>query len=67
MISHRISLEDMPAAYAAFDTRKSGVDKIIVDTKFSQQFGKHGPRIPVLTKVSNWDSPEAMKTSIATN
>ncbi|KAH6915977.1 R,R-butanediol dehydrogenase [Coprinopsis sp. MPI-PUGE-AT-0042] len=67
MVSHRISLEDMPAAYAAFDARKSGVDKIIVDTKFSQQFGKHGPRVPALTKVSDWESAEAKKTSIATN
>jgi len=67
IISHRIPLEDMPAAYAAFDARKHGVDKIIVETKFTKQYGKQGPNVPPLTRVADWGSAEAKRTSIATN
>lgn len=51
VVTHRVSLEDMPQLYAAFDKRVDGLEKVIVDTRFSEEFGKRGQGCPPLTKV----------------
>ena len=37
MITHRTPLEDMPKLYAAFDKRLDGVEKVFVETRFSDK------------------------------
>lgn len=48
----------MPALYAAFDKRIAGVEKVIVDTKFSESEGVRGKGCPPLTRVSDWESSQ---------
>ncbi|KAI0067738.1 GroES-like protein [Artomyces pyxidatus] len=52
MISHRVPLEDMAKLYAAFDQRQSGVEKVFVETKFSNP---PSPGCPKTTRVDDWE------------
>jgi threonine dehydrogenase-like Zn-dependent dehydrogenase len=54
IISHRVPLEELPALYAAFDKRLNGVEKVIVDTKFTKPLGNRGNTLPPLTRVNEW-------------
>jgi hypothetical protein len=54
VLTHRVPLEDMPALYKAFDERVPGLEKVIVDTKFSEEFGKRGKGCPPLSRVEDW-------------
>jgi len=54
VVTHRVPLEDMPALYAAFDKRVDGLEKVIVDTKFTGKFGRRGKGCPPLTRVEEW-------------
>ncbi|TEB26400.1 GroES-like protein [Coprinellus micaceus] len=58
VVTHRVPLEDMPALYAAFDKRTAGVEKVIVDTKFSESEGVRGKGCPPLTRVGDWESAQ---------
>ncbi|TBU48185.1 GroES-like protein [Dichomitus squalens] len=51
MISHRVPLEDFPKLYEAFDKREGGVEKVFVETKFSNP---PMPGCPTTTRVSEW-------------
>ena len=53
MISHRVDIEDFPKLYAAFDKRDGGVEKVFVQTKFSNP---PSPGCPTLSKVEEWSS-----------
>ncbi|KAM6499445.1 GroES-like protein [Amanita muscaria] len=35
MITHRFALEDLPKVYKLFDERKAGIEKVFIQTKFS--------------------------------
>ncbi|EFI27350.1 R,R-butanediol dehydrogenase [Coprinopsis cinerea okayama7 len=66
IISHRVGLEDLPALYAAFDARTAGVEKVVVDTKFTKALGRRSDNVPPLTRVQDWkNDPE--KSSISVN
>lgn len=52
MISHRVSIEEFPELYQAFDKRIAGVEKVFVETKFSN---KPSVGCPNLSKVSEWE------------
>ena len=47
MLTHRIDIEDMEEAYKRFDAREKGIQKIYVQTKFSQP---PAPGAPQLTR-----------------
>ncbi|KAI0756623.1 GroES-like protein [Daedaleopsis nitida] len=51
MISHRVAIEDFPKLYAAFDKRVGGVEKVFVQTKFSNP---PSPGCPTLSRVDDW-------------
>ena len=51
MISHRVDITDFPALYGAFDKRIDGVEKVFVQTKFSNPPSKGCPGV---SKVADW-------------
>ncbi|TFK68936.1 GroES-like protein [Pluteus cervinus] len=51
MITHRVPLEDMGRLYGAFDKRTDGVEKVFVQTQFSDSPGE---KCPALTRVKDW-------------
>ncbi|KAI8981287.1 GroES-like protein [Trametes punicea] len=51
MITHRVDLEEMPKLYQAFDKRVGGVEKVFVQTKFSNP---PSPGCPTLSRVDDW-------------
>lgn len=51
MITHRVDIEEFPKLYAAFDKRVGGVEKVFVQTKFSNA---PSPGCPTLSKVDEW-------------
>jgi hypothetical protein len=51
MISHRVPIEDFPELYQAFDMRKAGVEKVFVETQFSNP---PAPGCPKMSRVSEW-------------
>ncbi|WWC92471.1 uncharacterized protein L201_007429 [Kwoniella dendrophila CBS 6074] len=51
LVSHRVSIEDFPKLYEKFDKRFAGVEKVFVQTKFSEPPSKGFPQ---LTKVDDW-------------
>jgi len=51
VVTHRVPLEDMAELYVAFDKRPPGVEKVFVETKFSNP---PSPGYPKLTRVSEW-------------
>lgn len=53
MITHRVPVEDFPKLYEAFDKREGGVEKVFVETKFSNP---PSPGCPTTTRVSEWAS-----------
>ncbi|KAJ2936083.1 hypothetical protein H1R20_g1012, partial [Candolleomyces eurysporus] len=59
VLTHRLPLEDMPAPYKAFDERVPGLEKVIADTKFSEEFGKRGKGCPPLSRVGDWKTDTA--------
>lgn len=67
VVTHRVPLEDMPALYAAFDKRIAGVEKVIVDTKFTATEGVRGKGCPPLSRVSEWESSQAAKAQSKAN
>lgn len=64
VVTHRVPLEDMPQLYAAFDKRVDGLEKVIVDTKFTEQYGKRGKACPPLTRVDSIGSTASKPQSI---
>mgnify|MGYP001240465450 CR=1 FL=1 len=62
IVTHRVDLEDFPALYRVFDKRVPGLEKVIVDTKFSKEFGRRGSKCPQLTRIEDIefveDSPD---------
>ncbi|KZT72752.1 GroES-like protein [Daedalea quercina L-15889] len=53
MITHRVPIDDFPKLYEAFDKREGGVEKVFVETKFSNP---PTPGLPITTRVSEWSS-----------
>ena len=53
MITHRVPMEDFAKLYEAFDKREGGVEKVFVETKFSNP---PAPGLPTTTRVSEWSS-----------
>ncbi|WWC98320.1 hypothetical protein V866_005211 [Kwoniella sp. B9012] len=51
LVSHRVSIEDFPKLYEKFDKRYAGVEKVFVQTQFSEP---PAPGFPQLTKVDDW-------------
>ncbi|WVF67876.1 hypothetical protein IAT40_002637 [Kwoniella sp. CBS 6097] len=51
LVSHRVDIEDFPKLYEKFDKRYAGVEKVFVQTKFSEAPGEGFPQ---LTKVDDW-------------
>ncbi len=51
MISHRVNFEEFPKLYTAFDKRLGGVEKVFVQTKFSNP---PSPGCPTLSRVDEW-------------
>ncbi|KAK8850691.1 hypothetical protein IAR55_004611 [Kwoniella newhampshirensis] len=51
MVSHRVGIEDFPKLYNKFDKRYAGVEKVFVETKFSNS---PSAGFPQLTKVDDW-------------
>jgi len=51
MITHRVPIEDMTKLYAAFDKRIDGVEKVFVETKFSDPPMTGCPRT---SRVDDW-------------
>ncbi|WVW80600.1 hypothetical protein I302_102586 [Kwoniella bestiolae CBS 10118] len=51
LMSHRVSIEDFPKLYEKFDKRYAGVEKVFVQTQFSEPAA---PGFPQLTKVDDW-------------
>jgi len=56
ILTHRVGLEDFPRLYEAFDKRINGVEKVFVETKFSNP---PSAGCPTLSKVDDWFSPAA--------
>lgn len=67
VVTHRVPLEDMPALYAAFDKRVAGVEKVIVDTKFTESYGVRGKACPRLTRVKDWESSQGVNPQVSIN
>ncbi|KAJ2935671.1 hypothetical protein H1R20_g1423, partial [Candolleomyces eurysporus] len=59
VLTHRLPLEDMPAPYKAFDERVPGLEKVIADTKFSEEFSKREKGCPPLSRVGDWKTGTA--------
>ncbi|KAH9837123.1 GroES-like protein [Rhodofomes roseus] len=53
MITHRVPIDDFVKLYEAFDKRQNGVEKVFVETKFSNP---PAPGLPKTTRVSEWPS-----------
>jgi hypothetical protein len=53
MITHRVALEDFPKLYAAFDRRQDGVEKVFVETRFSNPPSEGCPQT---SRVDIWGS-----------
>jgi threonine dehydrogenase-like Zn-dependent dehydrogenase len=51
MISHRVPIDEFAELYAAFDARVGGVEKVFVETKFSNP---PAPGAPQLSHVKDW-------------
>ncbi len=51
MITHRVPLEEFAELYDAFDRRAGGVEKVFVETKFSNKPGRGAPE---LSHVADW-------------
>ncbi|GLB42851.1 putative groES-like protein [Lyophyllum shimeji] len=51
IVTHRVPLDDMAKLYEAFSQRKSGVEKVFVETKFSSP---PSPGCPKPTRVHEW-------------
>ncbi|KAI0051765.1 GroES-like protein [Auriscalpium vulgare] len=51
MITHRVPIDDMAKLYAAFDKRQDGVEKVFVETQFSN---RPAPGCPVTSRVDEW-------------
>jgi threonine dehydrogenase-like Zn-dependent dehydrogenase len=51
VITHRVPLEDMDKLYAAFDKRTNGVEKVFVETQFSNP---PASGCPTTTRVEEW-------------
>jgi len=56
VVTHRVPIDDMAELYHAFDKRPPGVEKVFVETKFSNA---PSPGYPKLTRVSQWPLTEA--------
>jgi hypothetical protein len=56
MITHRVPIEDFPELYKAFDARVQGVEKVFVETQFSNP---PAPGCPKTTRVSEWGTASA--------
>lgn len=56
IVTHRVGLEDFPRLYEAFDKRINGVEKVFVETKFSNP---PSAGCPTLSKVDDWFAPAA--------
>lgn len=50
LVSHRVSLDEFPALYKAFDERRGGIEKVFVETKFSNP---PSAGFPKLSKVAD--------------
>ncbi|KAG8932025.1 hypothetical protein FRC02_001778 [Tulasnella sp. 418] len=51
MITHRVPIDDFPELYEAFDKRIAGVEKVFVETKFSNPPSEGAPK---LSRVKDW-------------
>ncbi|KAH9937092.1 GroES-like protein [Fomitopsis serialis] len=51
MITHRVPIDDFVELYEAFDKRQNGVEKVFVETKFSNP---PAPGLPTTTRVAEW-------------
>lgn len=51
VVTHRVPIEDMAELYHAFDKRAPGVEKVFVETKFSNTPSAGYPK---LIRVSEW-------------
>jgi hypothetical protein len=47
MVSHRCRLEDMETVYKKFDARKDGLQKIFIQTRFSNPPAEGTPQLTV--------------------
>lgn len=56
MITHRVDLQDFPELYQAFDKRIDGVEKVFVQTRFSNPPSADCPK---LSKVADWGKSQA--------
>lgn len=56
MITHRVALEEFPALYDAFDKRVDGVEKVFVETRFSNPPSAGCPK---LSKVASWSRSQS--------
>ena len=45
MVSHRVRLEDLDKVYAKFDAKEDAMQKVYVETKFSQPAAKGSPEL----------------------
>lgn len=48
ILTHRFTLEDLPAVYEAFDEKRDGMMKVFIETKFS---APQAPGTPALSSV----------------
>lgn len=48
MVTHRVSLENMPELYAAFERRDKGMQKVYVQTRFSSPPAEGSPQLTEL-------------------
>ncbi|KAG8888576.1 hypothetical protein FRB99_004108, partial [Tulasnella sp. 403] len=55
VVTHRVPLKDMAELYHAFDKRPPGVEKVFVETQFSNA---PSPGYPKTTRVSEWPMRE---------
>jgi hypothetical protein len=46
-----VPIDDMPELYKSFDKRVAGVEKVFVETQFSN---KPSPGCPTTTRVAEW-------------
>ncbi|KAJ7101215.1 hypothetical protein B0H15DRAFT_756292, partial [Mycena belliarum] len=51
VVSHRVALDEFPDLYASFDKRVGGVEKVFVETKFSNP---PSAGAPPLSRVADW-------------
>ncbi|KAF8747660.1 GroES-like protein, partial [Rhizoctonia solani] len=53
MITHRVPIDDMAKLYAAFDKRIAGVEKVFVETRFSNPPSQG---CPTVSRVDDWET-----------